>query len=182
MWTLLDDLRTVAPRLMQTPKSQMSEKSSTARDGGTLSDTSQSTTDSPEDPNNPYNWPTSRKVRIGILYSTSQLVTIMSASMVVPALDSILADVHMGQSGGQIAFSVFFLGLGFAPFAVGPLSELYGRRPVWLAGNATYILWNALCPVGRSSALLILGRLLSACGASVGITVSNGRKTEMIAG
>ena len=162
-------------RLIQTSKCRMSEDPPDIQDGRIISNILQSTWDNPDDTNNPYNWPTSRKVSIGILYSTSQLVTIMSASMVVPALNSILKDVHMGQSGGQIAFSVFFLGLGFAPFVVGPLSELYGRRPVWLAGNATYILWNALCPVGRSPALLILGRLSSACGASVGITVSRTR-------
>ena len=93
----------------------------------------------------------------------------MSASMVVPALDQILLDLHMRPFSGQIAFSVFFLGLGFAPFVVAPLSEMYGRRPIWLAGNIVYIIWNSLCPVGYSPALMVVGRLFSAFGASVGV-------------
>lgn len=96
----------------------------------------------------------------------------MSASMIAPALDQILKDLGMSTSTGQIAFSVFFLGLGFAPFLVAALAETYGRKPIWLAGNVWYILWNSLCPVGFSPAVMILGRFMSASGASVGVTVS----------
>ena len=113
----------------------------------------------------------SRKITTGLVCSTSQLITTMSASMVVPALDQILLDLHMRPFSGQIAFSVFFLGLGFAPFVVAPLSEMYGRRPIWLAGNIVYIIWNSLCPVGYSPALMVVGRLFSAFGASVGVAV-----------
>ncbi|GAM91381.1 hypothetical protein ANO11243_094310 [Dothideomycetidae sp. 11243] len=129
--------------------------------------------DDPNDMANPYNWPSSRKVTIGLVASTTQLITTMSASMVVPALDHILADLGMDAFDGQIAFSVFFLGLGFAPFVVAPLSEMYGRRPVWLGGNLFYILWNSLCPVGKSPALMTIGRFLCACGASVGVTLTS---------
>lgn len=96
----------------------------------------------------------------------------MSASMIAPALDQILPDLGMSASVGQIAFSVFFLGLGFAPFVVAPVAETYGRRPTWLFGNIWYIIWNSLCPVSSTSAMMIVGRLMSASGCSVGITVS----------
>ncbi|CAM1506173.1 Fc.00g058140.m01.CDS01 [Cosmosporella sp. VM-42] len=130
------------------------------------------TWDSHDDPANPYNWPSHRKIIVGLVASASQLVTTMSASMIAPALDDILVDLNMSPSSGQIAFSVFFLGLGFAPFLVAALAEMYGRRPIWLVGNLWYILWNSLCPVGLSPAMMIVGRFLSACGASVGVTLT----------
>jgi MFS family permease len=92
--------------------------------------------------------------------------------MLVPALGQILQDFHIDSYKGQIAFSVFFLGLGWAPFIIAPLSEIYGRRPIWLIGNAFYILWNSLAPVGNSLKFMVVCRFLSACGASVGICVS----------
>ncbi|KAF7551092.1 hypothetical protein G7046_g7806 [Stylonectria norvegica] len=131
------------------------------------------TWDGPDDPENPYNWSSRRKITIAVVYSCSSLVTTMSASMIAPALDQVLKDLNMGSSAGQIAFSVFFLGLGLAPFIVAPLSETFGRKPVWLAGNAFYVIWNSLCPVGFSPALMIIGRLLSAAGASVGVTLTS---------
>ncbi|CAI6080304.1 unnamed protein product [Clonostachys chloroleuca] len=153
----------------------MSSKAAPTSDieAGSNSETLENVTwDGPDDPDNPYNWPESRKIAVGIVCSVSQLVTTMSASMIVPALDKILEDLGLGPPTGQIAFSVFFLGLGFAPFVVAPLAELFGRKPVWLAGNIFYVFWNAMCPVRHSPALMIIGRLLSGSGASVGITLT----------
>lgn len=70
-----------------------------------------------------------------------------------------------------MTFSIFILGLAFAPFPIASMSEMYGRKPVWLFCNAFYVLWNALCPVGHSPALMVIGRFLAGSGASVGITV-----------
>lgn len=91
--------------------------------------------------------------------------------MVAPALEQINKDLNISDSTGQIAFSIFFLGLGLAPLLVAALSETFGRRPVWLVGNIWYIIWNSLCPVAFSPELMIIGRFMSATGASVGIAV-----------
>ena len=91
--------------------------------------------------------------------------------MIAPALQDITRDLGVDATTGQIVFSIFFLGVGFAPMFTAALSETYGRRPVWLVGNACFILWNSLCPVGNSTAMMVVGRLMSASGASVGVTV-----------
>ncbi len=108
-----------------------------------------------------------------MLYSIGQLVTLMSASMIAPSLKQIAADLGMTDSTAELSFSVFFLGLGFAPFVVAPLSEVFGRKPVWFVCNIWYILWNALCPVGNSQAMLVVGRIMAAAGASGGVTVDS---------
>lgn len=95
----------------------------------------------------------------------------MTTSMMAAALDQISTDLHMSSSLTQMAFSVYVLGLGFGPFVVSPLSEVYGRRSVWIACNLWYILWNGICPVG-GSVLMIIGRLFAGLGASSGVTVS----------
>lgn len=106
-----------------------------------------------------------------MVYSIGQLVTLMTASVVTAALHQIAEDLDMTDSTAQIAFSVFFLGLGFGPFLMVALAELYGRKPVWLAGGLCYVLWNSLSPVGNSPGLMIFGRLMTATGASAGSTV-----------
>lgn len=96
----------------------------------------------------------------------------MSASMMAAALPQIGSDLHLGSSATQITFSIYILGLAFAPFLIAALSEMYGRRPIWIAGNLFYVFWNALCPVNHSAGLMTVGRFLTGSGASVGITVS----------
>lgn len=92
--------------------------------------------------------------------------------MTTAALDQIATDVGMSVSQAQISFSIFFLGMAFAPFFIAAVSEMFGRRPVWLLSNVYFILWNTLCPVGRNKGLLITGRFMSAAGASAGVVVS----------
>lgn len=104
--------------------------------------------------------------------SAGQLVTLMSASMTAAALPAISRDLGMDLGTTQISFSIYFLGLGFGPFVIAALSEMYGRKPVWLACNAWYVVWNSLCPVASSAGLMISGRFLAGCGASAGITLT----------
>ena len=95
----------------------------------------------------------------------------MSTSMMAAALTLIANTFHMNVTEAQVAFSIFILGLAFAPFLMAPLSEMYGRKYVWIGGNLWYILWNSLCPVGHSAGLMIFGRFMAGSGASVGVTV-----------
>jgi MFS family permease len=98
----------------------------------------------------------------------------MSASMIAPSLGEIAHDLDIGASTAQITMSSYFLGMGFAPLIIAALSEIHGRKRVWIACNAWYVLWNALCPVGRSTALMIVSRVMTGAGACVGVTVCKG--------
>ncbi|OAA82022.1 MFS transporter [Akanthomyces lecanii RCEF 1005] len=130
------------------------------------------TWDSAQDPQDPYNWSTWRKVSIALVVSLGQLITLMSASMMAAALPQIGHDLHLSDSATQITFSIYILGLAFAPFLIAALSEMYGRRPIWIASNFFYIFWNALCPVGPSAGLMTVSRFLAGSGASCGITLT----------
>ncbi|KAH7412083.1 major facilitator superfamily domain-containing protein [Phaeosphaeria sp. MPI-PUGE-AT-0046c] len=134
---------------------------------------------SPSDPSNPYNWPSHRKILIGVIFSFGQLIPIMSASMIAPSLGDIAHDLRISASTAQITLSSYFLGMAFAPLIIAALSEMYGRKKVWVACNAWYVLWNALCPVGRSAPLMIVGRFMTGAGACVGVTLNGPVMADM---
>ncbi|XXG95006.1 hypothetical protein Hte_001266 [Hypoxylon texense] len=137
------------------------------------------TWDGPDDPEDPYNWPEWRKVVMGIIFSVGQLVTLMSASIIAAALDNISRDLGTDASTTQITLSIYFLGLGIGPFFIAALCEMNGRKNIWIVSNVWYILWNALCPVGTSRALMITGRFLSATGAGAGIILTGPVMADM---
>ncbi|KAJ4304731.1 hypothetical protein N0V90_000258 [Kalmusia sp. IMI 367209] len=132
----------------------------------------EATWDSPNDPHDPYNWSTFRKMTIGILISLGQLIAFMSASVIAPALGDIAKDLHTSASTAQIIMTTTFLGFAFGPFLFNAVSEVYGRRLVWIFGNAWFILWNALCPVGKTQGSMIFARLMAGAGASVSISLA----------
>ncbi|KAI3343224.1 major facilitator superfamily domain-containing protein [Ustulina deusta] len=137
------------------------------------------TWDGPDDPKNPYNWSSVKKVSIGIVMGLGSLVTLLTASVTAPALGDISRDVGLDAATAQISFSVYFLGLAFGPFPIAAISEMDGRRNIWIASNLWFILWNSLCPVGYSKGLMIAGRFLAALGASVGNTLAGPVMTDM---
>lgn len=49
----------------------------------------QSTWNSPDDPENPYNWLSWSKITIGVIFSLGQLMTLMSASMITTTLSDL---------------------------------------------------------------------------------------------
>lgn len=91
--------------------------------------------------------------------------------MLAPALADIEHDLQIGASESNLTLSIYILALAFGPLIISPLSELLGRKPVYLACHGWYILWNALCPVGKIRGLLVVGRFFSGLGSSVGLAV-----------
>ncbi|KAI0429308.1 major facilitator superfamily domain-containing protein [Xylaria sp. FL1042] len=137
------------------------------------------TWDGPDDPKDPYNWSSAKKILIGIIMGLGSLVTLITASVTAAALGDISRDLGLDAATAQISFSVYFLGLAFGPFPIAAISEMNGRRNIWIACNIWFILWNSLCPVGYSKGLMIVGRFLAALGASVGNALAGPVMTDM---
>lgn len=89
-----------------------------------------------------------------------------------PALNEISMDLGISDTETQLTMSIYLLAFVFGPMIIGPLSELYGRKKIWIFCHAWYIAWNALAPVGKSSGMMVAGRFLSGFGGSVSISVS----------
>jgi MFS family permease len=125
-----------------------------------------------KDPDNPYNWPTFLRWTVSILTSLGGFVTLMSGSMIAPALPDLQRDFHMSAANAQVSLSIFVLAFGFGPLFLAPFSEIYGRRPVWLICGVWYSAWNIVAGFAKSRRLLIATRLLAGFGGSVDFVIA----------
>jgi MFS family permease len=100
------------------------------------------------------------------------MVTLMSASMLAPALGDIGDDLNISKSEANMAVSIFVLAFAFGPMALAPLAEVFGRRWVWILASTWYVLWNTVCGFAHSRGLLLAGRILSGLGASAEYAIS----------
>ena len=57
------------------------------------------------------------QIHHGFLFSFDQLIPIMSAS-IAPLLPSIASDLAISASTAQITMSIYFVGMGIAPFLI----------------------------------------------------------------
>lgn len=50
--------------------------------------------------------------------------------MMAPTINTIASDLDMTTTESTMALSVYLLATAFGPLIIGPLLEVYGRRPV----------------------------------------------------
>lgn len=73
-----------------------------------------------------------------------------------------------------MALSIYLLATAFGPLVIGPLSEVYGRKPILHAANIWFLVWNIVCGFAKSKKLLIAARFLAGFGASAIYALANG--------
>ncbi|MGM4921601.1 multidrug effflux MFS transporter [Tardiphaga sp. 804_B3_N1_9] len=89
----------------------------------------------------------------------------LAMDIMLPALPHIGAAFKVPDANRlQTVLSVFLLGFGVAQFAMGPLSDRYGRRPILLGGMAVYCAASVLALFAPSFEILLLARLLQGVG------------------
>ncbi|KUJ13395.1 MFS general substrate transporter [Mollisia scopiformis] len=131
--------------------------------------------DGPDDPANPMNWSTGRKV--GAIGMTRPLASTIIAS----GAEDVLVTFHStNQTLGAFVTSVYLLGYCFGPLVIAPLSEIYGRTILYNVCNAFFFIFNIACAVANSLGSLIVFRLLSGIAASCPITLGAGSISDMV--
>ena len=126
----------------------------------------------PQDTQNPKNFSAGRKWSITLTLSAIGFMTIMTSTIMAPALIQIGDELHMNSVEQQMSLSVYVLAIAFGPLIIGPFSEVYGRLPVIHAFNLWFLLWNIVCGFANTKGLLIAARLLAGFGGSLDYAVS----------
>jgi len=133
-----------------------------------------------DDPANAHNWPATRKYTVTLLLSALVFNTVMSSTMIAPALSQITKDLHIqSDAQTQLVLSIYVLAYAVGYFFWAPLSEVYGRVPVLQVATAWFFIWNMVCGFATSKALITAGRLFSGSGASASIAISSGMLGEV---
>jgi MFS family permease len=102
----------------------------------------------------------------------SQSFRNLAILMCAPATPHILEEFHSDdQLKATLLVSIWELGEVFGPLLIGPLSEVYGRLPIYHAANVTFIVFSAIAAESRSINMLIGCRFV--LGLSVASTVLN---------
>lgn len=76
--------------------------------------------------------------------------------------------------------SVYVLGFAFGPLVMAPLSEIYGRVPIFHACNVGFVVFLVACALAPSIDSLIAFRFLSGLFGSCAITNGGGSIADMV--
>ncbi|KAI0440827.1 cycloheximide resistance protein [Xylaria telfairii] len=137
--------------------------------------------DGEDDPENPYNWTTIRKVLNTGCVSFQTFISPLASSIFAPGVPLVLAEFH--STSLEIAtfvVSVYLIGFAAGPILLAPLSEIYGRVPVYHACNVGFVAFSAACALAPSLNSLIAFRFLAGLFGVAPITNGGGTVADMI--
>lgn len=121
------------------------------------------------DGDDPQNWTPAYKWLIVLLLAFTAFTVTFTCIGVVPIATNIVRDLdgRNNQSSHSTAsvllVTIWELGEAAGPLLIAPLSEVYGRYPVFNAANVLFLCCVALSALSQSTGLLIAGRFLTGC-------------------
>ena len=76
--------------------------------------------------------------------------------------------------------SVYVLGYVIGPFVIAPLSEIYGRVPLYHVCNVLFLIFTIACAVAQTMPQLIVFRLLAGTAGVCPLTIGSGTVADMV--
>src|SRR3984885_5396952 len=96
-----------------------------------------------------------------------EAMVLLEATVVNVALPSIGRDLHAGVAGLQWTLDGYVLTLAALVLAAGSLSDIYGRRRVFILGTAVFVAASALCAAAPTIQLLVAARFIQGVGGAL---------------
>ena len=114
---------------------------------------------------------TSGFLRIAIVLGLISAIGPFAIDMYLPALPTIGADLGASPLAVQMSLVVVFLSFAVGPLIVGPLADMYGRKPVMYGGLVVFAIASVGAALAPNVEWLIFFRLVQGLGSSTGMVV-----------
>ena len=114
-----------------------------------------------DDNMDPQNMNTPRKWYLVLLVSSTTLCYTCASSIYTSTYDQITAEFRCSRIVATLGLSLFIAALGIGPMILAPLSEFYGRKPVY---NVSFFLFGVSlipCAVARNIHTMLIARFFS---------------------
>lgn len=115
-----------------------------------------------DDPADPYNWPEWKKMANLVVVGFNAMMTTFTAASIIPAYENISVEFNCTVTQASYLTSIQILILGWAPLFWKPLSQRYGRRPIWLISMIGSMLFNIGCALSYTYSTMAICRAFGA--------------------
>jgi len=137
--------------------------------------------DGQDDPQNPMNYSTWLKaVTIGLV-SGICFVTPLASSMFAPGVPQLMEEFKSDNIElASFVVSVYILGFAVGPLFLAPLSEIYGRLPIYHLCNFGFLAFTIACALSTNLNMLIGFRFMGGLFGSAPLTNGGGSIADIM--
>ena len=137
--------------------------------------------DGDHDPMNPRNMSNGRKWIVVAIVSAGSTCVTCTSSMYTSTYGQITQEFHVSRVVATLGLSLFVMGLGIGPMVLGPLSEFYGRRPIYVFSFFFFLIWLIPCAVAKNIVTELVARFIDGLAGSAFLSVAGGTVGDMFA-
>ncbi|EEB08496.1 high-affinity import carrier for pyridoxine [Schizosaccharomyces japonicus yFS275] len=130
-------------------------------------------------PAHPQNWPAWKRWSVLIFYSAMQAFVLWTSSAYGSLSSAVSEYFHVSTQVSMLNMSMNILGCGLGPIFLGPLSDIGGRKPVYLVSMVIYILFNISCAIPKNISQMIISHFIIGVAGSTALTNVAGSVADM---
>lgn len=131
------------------------------------------------DPMNPESMGKARKWLIVAIASTSSTCVTCASSLYTSTYAQLEKDLHCSEIVATLGLSIFVMGLGLGPMLLGPLSEFYGRRYIYIVSFTLFLVWLIPCAIAQNMQTMLVARFFDGVAGSAFLSVAGGTVGDM---
>lgn len=122
----------------------------------------------------PFTLPRARKNIFLALSCIATMLTAYTAGTYSPPSRAMARDIGASHTATLVGITTFCAGFAIAPMALAPISEIWGRRPVFILAGFVFVISQAVCSVMPNLAGMLIARFFVGVGGSVFSSVVGG--------
>ncbi|WVQ71319.1 hypothetical protein IAR50_000847 [Cryptococcus sp. DSM 104548] len=134
----------------------------------------------PNDREDPQNWPSAYKWTTIFVVSWMTLAVALSSSAYSGGITDIMVDFGSSRELVIGGISLFVVGFAFGPLFWAPLSEIFGRRIVYIVSYAFLTLWTGAAAGAKNIGQLLVFRFLAGLFGSSPLANAGGTITDVL--
>ncbi|KAI1795035.1 MFS general substrate transporter [Ganoderma leucocontextum] len=131
------------------------------------------------DPEDPRNWSNRYRWYITAIAALAVVQVAFASAVVTGDFKDIEDEFHVGEVVTALSVSLMVVGFGVGPLCWSPLSELYGRRPIWIIPSIIYVIFNIPCALAKNIETLLICRFFCGFFASAPLTLAGGTISDV---
>ncbi|KAF2399651.1 putative bicyclomycin resistance protein [Trichodelitschia bisporula] len=132
-----------------------------------------------DDPENPMNWPLGLKIYHTIIPALLAFVVTFGSSVYSPGYPLVAKEFHVSKEAAILPLSLYVIGLGLGPAIAAPISETYGRLPVYQLSLPLSMLFTLGAGFSKSYASLMVCRFFAGTFGSPVLAIGGGTNADM---
>ncbi|WOO76704.1 putative MFS-type transporter8 [Vanrija pseudolonga] len=133
----------------------------------------------PGDKENPWEWSHARRWFYTAIVAAAVMEVALSSAIVTGDFGGQERHFHVSAEVMALTVTLPVCGFGIGPLLWSPLSELLGRRPLWIAPWFVYILFNIPCALAPNIGCLLVSRFLCGFFGSAPLTLAGGTIADL---